>query len=153
MPSFLDRMRQSAEKAAFEAERLVRINQAKSVLRGLQRDLQTQVTTMGQQALELYDAGNLTQPELLATCGTIDELREKIEAQEAEVERIRQEEPPSPEEEAAPEPVAPEAAVPEAAPEAVVPSPAPAQTCANCGSPLPADARFCQECGTPVEAA
>ena len=136
MPSFLDRMKSGAEKAAFEAERLVRVNQAKSVLRGLQRDLEAQVANMGQQALELHDTGRLTQPELLAVCASIEELRGKIQAQEAEVERIQQERPPS-------ETGSEEAQQPPAA--------APAErTCPNCHSPLAADVRFCQECGTRV---
>lgn len=147
MPSFLDKLKIGAEKAAFEADRMVRVNQAKSVLRGLQREMASLVESMGTQALELYDAGTLTQPELLTTCASVDELREKIQAQEAEVERIRQEEAPSPdaeEPEEAPVVLGKQASeTPAATSEGI--------TCTNCNSPIPDDARFCQECGAPVE--
>jgi hypothetical protein len=147
MPSFLDKMRSGAERAAFEADRLRRVNQAKSALRALERDLEGQVAGMGQQALALYDAGNLTQPELLASCGSIETLRQQIQEQAAEVERIRQEEPPSSEEDRAAAAPAAASETPAQVPVAAVEGP----TCANCHSPLPADARFCQECGARVE--
>jgi hypothetical protein len=143
VPGFLDRMKSGAERAAFEADRLLRSSQAQSALRALQRDLQAQVAAMGKEVVALYDAGSLTQPELLALCPRIDDLRGQIEAQEAEVERISQEKPPTaPDEERVPpsEAVAPVQAAP--APDSGV--------CLACGSPLPADVRFCPECGAKV---
>ena len=43
------------------------------------------VAEVGRQALALYDAGTLAQPELLALGPALDELRAKIAAQEAEI--------------------------------------------------------------------
>jgi hypothetical protein len=146
MPSFLDKVKTGAERATFEADRLRRLNQAKSALRALEGDLEQQVGALGQQVLALYSAGRLTQPELVASCASIDTLRQKIEAQAAEVERIQQEKPasePVAEQERSPEALA---LVPEGLQQAAVESP-PGRICANCHSPLAAGARFCPECG------
>jgi hypothetical protein len=158
MPGFFDKLKSGADKAAFEADRLLRVNQAQSALRALQRELETETATLGQQVLALYEAGTLTQPELLALCPNIDTLRQKIAAQEAEVERIRQEKPPeaaTPAREEPPEPPQPaEAGPPEGPPAETETPPEPAtpdpsgRVCPNCGTPLPADVRFCPECGT-----
>jgi hypothetical protein len=154
MPGFFDKVRGEAVKAAFEADRLRRVNQAQGVLKGMQRELDGVVAGWGPQVLALYDAGTLTQPELLAACPQIDELRQKIAAQEAEIERIRQDKPPEPEV-TAPTPVEVRQATPAPAvgsePAAGPAAPGKARFCGNCGSPLPADVKFCPECGTKTE--
>jgi hypothetical protein len=148
MPGFLDKLKSGADKAAFEADRLVRVNQAQSALKAIQRELEAEVVALGQQALALYDAGTLTQPELLALGPKIDSIRQRVAAQEAEVERIRQEKPP----EAAAAQEKPVAAVEASpAPQAEVAAPGPpGRFCPNCHAPLPADVRFCPECGAKV---
>jgi hypothetical protein len=164
MPGFFDKLKSGADKAAFEADRLRRQTQAQSALKALQRDLENQVQALGQQALALYDAGTLTQPELLALGPQIDNLRQQISTQEAEIERIRHEKPPEamgPAEEppaAAPVPERPPTPVQaQARSEAEPPPAAPVQAaapglrghiCPKCQIPLPADVRFCPECGS-----
>ncbi len=150
MPGFLDKVKSGAERAAFEADRLRRSTQAQSALKALQRDLEAQVAAMGQEALALYDAGTLTQPELLAICPRIDALREQITAQEAEVERISQEKPPTA---AGEEPARPaEAAAPIREQPREAPAAAPqGRACPACQSPLPPGVRFCPECGAKVD--
>lgn len=138
MPGFLDKLKSGADKAAFEADRLVRVNQAQSALKAMQREVEAEVVALGQQALALYDAGTLTQPELLALGPKIDSVRQRIADQEAEVERIRQEKPPD----AA-------ATLPEARPEAPAPAPQ-GRVCSSCRTPVSADVRFCPECGARV---
>jgi hypothetical protein len=158
MPGFLDKIKSGADKAAFEADRMRRVSQAQSALKSLQHELETQVAALGQQALALGDAGALTQPELLALLPPIDSLRQRIAAQEAEVERIRQEKPaeapaPAPQQPAAaPMPVPqPPAAAPIPVPQPLAAAPAPAlhgHICPQCQIELPADVRFCPECGS-----
>jgi septal ring factor EnvC (AmiA/AmiB activator) len=154
MPGFLDKLKSGADKAAFEADRMLRLNQAQSALKQVQRDLETELAALGQQVMELYDAGNLTQPELAAMMPKIDAARQKITAQEAEVERIRQEKGPEAGAQAPAQPSAPvqASAMPSPPPQPVTPV-AQGRTCANCGSPLPEDVRFCPECGARVEEA
>lgn len=159
MPGFLDRVKSGAGKAAFEADRLRRQTQAQAGVKSLQRELESQVTAMGQRALDLYDAGTLSQPELLAICQQIDILRGKIADQEAEVERIRQEKQagaPAETGEAAPaEPVTPAAVSPlrQQSAETHEPEPEPepepqGRTCPNCNSTVEEGVKFCPECGS-----
>lgn len=136
MPSFLDKVKSGAERATFEADRLRRVTQAKSALRTLEGELEQQVGALGQQALALYDAGSLTQLELVASCAPIDTLRQKIQDQLDEIERIQQEKPPS-------EPVVEQE--PQEPQRAAIESP-PAGTCPNCGAQT-GEAKFCPECG------
>jgi hypothetical protein len=145
MPGFFDRVKSGAERAAFEADKMRRVSQAQGALKNTQRDLETKVAAWGQQVLALYDAGALTQAELLAAGPEIDALRQKITAQEAEIERIHEEKPP------VAEPAAPQAPAPvETEPPAVPVAAVKGRLCANCGSPLAPDTKFCMECGTRV---
>ena len=162
MPGFFDKLKSGADKAAFEADRLLRQNQAQSAVRAAQRELEGEIQELGQQALALYDAGTLTQPELLDICSKVDAKRQEIAAKEAEVERIREEKPPeagAPAHEQPPEPPEPvraERAYPPPEPQAPPEPPGPvagARTCPNCGTALPDDVRFCPECGTRIEEA
>jgi len=161
VPGFFDRVRSGAEKAAFEADRLRRVNQAQGVLKGIQRELDAIVAGWGPQVLALYDAGTLTQPELLAAGPQIDELRQKLAAQEAEILRIREERPPEAEPEVAPPPPPPvvpfqpaqQRATPSEPLQADVPgTQARGRFCGSCGAALPEGVKFCMECGAKVEA-
>lgn len=127
MPTIFDRIKEGADRAAFEADRLRRLQQAQSQLKALKRDVQQATDQLGAATLRLYDEGQLSRPELLQLCQEIDALREKVTAQEQEIERIRQEKPP--------EHLAP----------AVY-----GHICPNCRIELPADARFCPRCGGPA---
>jgi len=159
MPSFLDKLKSGADKAAFEADRIVRVNQAQAAVRTAQRELEAEMTALGREALALYDGGVLVQPELLSICEKIDGMRQHVTALEAEVERIRQEKPPEGEAGAEmPEPVRQPAPTPQAPPAATTaPGPQPAapapqgHACPNCGHPLRPGVRFCPECGTRIE--
>jgi hypothetical protein len=147
MPGIFDKMKSGAERASFEADRLWRVNQARSTLRGLEGGLEAQLAALGLQTLALYDAGGLTQAELLASCGPIDALRQQIEGQKAEVERIQQEKLPT--EPGAEQERPPEAPVHEEPARAAAES-TQERICARCHSPVMAGARFCQECGAPA---
>lgn len=143
MPGFMDKLKSGADKAAFEVDRQRRLAQAQSALKTVQRELETQTVGIGQKAVALYDAGALTQPELLELFPQIEALRQRILAQEAEVERIRQEK-------------APGAAAPAVPASPAEPAPEPtgepqARFCPNCGAQVAAGVRFCPECGTKLE--
>jgi RNA polymerase subunit RPABC4/transcription elongation factor Spt4 len=127
MPTIFDRIKDGADRAAFEADRLRRLQQAQSPLKALKRDVQQATDQLGAATLRLYDEGQLSQPELQQLCQEIDALREKVTAREQEIERIRLERPP--------ERLAPALY---------------GHICPNCRIELPADARFCPRCGGPA---
>jgi ribosomal protein L40E len=126
MPRFIDRLKEGAEKAGFEADRLRRLNQAQSSLRTMQREMESKTEDLGRQTLTLYDGGYLTQPELLNSCrAEVDRLRRQIADQEALIERIRHER------------------TPEAEISALY-----GHICPSCQIQLPAGTDFCPRCGS-----
>ena len=133
MPAIFDRIREGADRAVFEADRLRRLQQAQSQLKALKRDVQQATDQLGAATLRLYDEGRLSQPELVQLCQEIDALRGRVTAQEQEIERIRQERPPAPR-------VAASRFVPVLY----------GHICPNCRIELPAEARFCPHCGGPA---
>jgi predicted amidophosphoribosyltransferase len=163
MTEIFGKLKVGADKARFEAERLIRLNQAQSVVKDLERQLQVATAAMGSQALALYDSGKLTQPELVATCQQIQAVRQRISAQMTEIERIRQEQPPEAPVTAHYGHICPVCQVqlpagtafcPRCGSQAVDIAPPAVQAgvrCRHCGAVIPPGARFCPVDGSPVE--
>jgi hypothetical protein len=59
-------------------------------INALKRQVNQWTQALGTQALELFDVGQLTQPELLETCERIAALRQRIAEEEAKIEAIQQ---------------------------------------------------------------
>jgi DNA-directed RNA polymerase subunit M/transcription elongation factor TFIIS len=103
-----------------EAERKRKVNQIKGEMRDLQSQEAQAINALSAQVLALYEAGSLTQPELVSLCKGVDEIRARIEEKEAELGRLQP---------ATPEPTA-------------------EARCPTCGAPTVTGATFCQSCGT-----
>jgi hypothetical protein len=152
-----------------EADRKRRINNVKKELGDLQaREAQT-INALSAQVLALYEAGSLTQPELLSLCKGVDEVRVQIKVKEAELEQLLPPPPPAPA-----EPAPPQQPSTESAPDTLCPScgvavvegaafcqtcgtkivqagpPPPVHFCPHCGAQLRQGARFCPKCGQTV---
>jgi len=158
MPGLMDSMRQKADQAALEADKLVRIRREQAAIDQLRRDIKAQLDALAQAALTAYHAGEIAHPQLVSICRQIDALNEQIAQREARIEQIRAEKlttPPAP-------PPRPRTGVPcpncrQLIPEAAafcpfcghqIPKAPPATApCAACGSPMPAAAQFCPACG------
>jgi hypothetical protein len=108
-----------------EAERKRKVNQVKQQIRDLQSREAQAINALSAQVLALHEAGSLTQPELVSLCKGVDEIRDQIQEQEVELEKLQ------------PAPPQPKAEV----------------RCENCGAPIVAGAAFCQTCGTRLAAA
>jgi uncharacterized membrane protein YvbJ len=123
-----------------DADRRRKINLVKNEIQDLQSKEAQSINSLSAQVLALYEAGSLTQPELVSLCKGVDEIQSKIKDKEAELALI---DPP-------PEPAAPEApateAVPAAAP-AAAPAPDAEALCPSCGVAVVQGATFCQTCG------
>jgi len=154
----MDSMRQKADQAALEADKLVRIRREQAAIDQLRRDIKAQLDALAQAALTAYHAGEIAHPQLVSICRQIDALNEQIAQREARIEQIRAEKLTTP---PAPSP-RPRTGVPcpncrQLIPEAAafcpfcgyqIPKAPPATApCAACGSPMPAAAQFCPVCG------
>ena len=167
MAGFLDRLKKGADRAAFEAERLRRIASVRFEINALKGQVKQNGQSLGIKALELFDADQLTQPELLEICEQIAALRQQVAEKEAKIEAIRQETLPEEPEPAIYGHICPRCKIrlPDEAQfcprcggpaaDVLLPTlpeaPAPVRVCASCGTPLVEGAVFCPECGTRVE--
>lgn len=122
-----------------EADRKRKIATVKQQIQDLQAKEAQAINALSAQVLALYEAGSLSQPELVSLCKGVDEIRARIEDKEAELQQL----------EPAPPPPPPAMAQPTAS--APAPDRAAGQTrCPNCGLAVVAGAAFCQSCGAPV---
>lgn len=112
-----------------DADRRRKISLVKSEIQDLQAKEAQSINSLSAQVLALYEAGSLSQPELVSLCKGVDEIRAKVKNKEAELALLQ----PSPE---------PEAHVPPAAPAAD-----PKSLCPSCGVPVVQGGAFCQTCG------
>ncbi len=161
---FFDRIKSGADKAAFEANRMMRVNQVQNEINGLKGQLAGRRDELGAAVYEQFKAGQLTDPKLVAICEAMRTLEAQVSAKEKDVEKIRQEQAPGtasqPAKPAAPAAPAPMPTVPQAPastiPTQVTSTPAsstPAagavygHICPNEQIQLPANVMFCPSCG------
>lgn len=116
-----------------EADRKRRANQIKDEIRDLQAQEAQAINSLSAQVLALYEAGSLSQPELVSLCRGVDDIRVQLEEKKVELEQFQS----PPEQSAAPAPVAGSAD----------------DHCPQCGVDIVADAAFCQSCGASLKKA
>ena len=154
-------IRSGAGKAAFEADKLRRLNAIQSIIRSLEEEIRESTYRVGQVALELHQAGLLTQSELLQVCDHLVMLYSQKVAREQEIRAVRVEEYVEPQRETRYSRLCPNGHgelpstamfCPVCGSRAVdAPTPAPSSRfCPSCGMSLTADTRFCPTCGAGV---
>jgi RNA polymerase subunit RPABC4/transcription elongation factor Spt4 len=110
-------------KQLAESDRKRQIKRLEEDLTKLKLQSEQAMTSLGVQALGLYEAKKLTQPELAAVCQHIVEMKAEVAKLEAELAQFQ---PPAPS--------------------------APSGTaCPNCGKASPAGALFCPYCGNKTQ--
>jgi len=117
-----------------DADRKRRIHRIKQEIQDLRTREDQAINALSAQVLALYEAGTLTQPELISLCKGVDEIREQVEEKEVELEQLQPPPPPP----AAAQPV-------QAAPQ---PEPDESTRCPSCSVAVVAGADFCQSCGS-----
>jgi RNA polymerase subunit RPABC4/transcription elongation factor Spt4 len=128
MSSFIDQFRKGVDTAAFEARRQARILALQNDIASLRARVREQQTSLGEATYRLFQAGQVEQPELVQLCQALRDLENQIADKQAEIERVKQEQPP-----------------------VRAAGPGGAQVCTNCRAPLSPDDAFCPQCGTKVD--
>lgn len=155
MSDFFGKLKSGAEKVAFEAEKMNRLNRAKGELEKLKSQVQVQYTKLGETYYSQRETVGVTGPAYDEICQEIMSLVSQIESKNNDIQRIDA------------EVYAPHVAQPAAQPvsAAVQPQPAPTTTqstspsaaapaaartkfCPNCGKEMPVETKFCPDCGT-----
>lgn len=96
MADILRGIRDSANKATFEAARLYRIQQAQTQLSGLQTEKQDKFRDLGEIVWDMFLANQVTEPRLLDICKEVKDLEQQIRDTQDRIDAIRQEQPPEP---------------------------------------------------------
>jgi len=163
MSDFFGKLKSGAEKVAFEADKMNRLNKAKGELEKLKGQLQGEFAKLGEVYFSARASGTVTGPEYDQMCQAIDDLVKQVEAKDAEVQKIDAEvygaaaAQPSTgsvfgqaQPQAAPaqaQPVAPSTPPPTGAPAAAART---TKFCPNCGTEIPIETKFCTNCGSKV---
>jgi cell division septum initiation protein DivIVA len=159
MSDFFGKLKSGAEKVAFEAEKMNRLNRAKGELEKLNNQVQAQYAKLGEMYYNQRESTGVTGPAYDDLCQAIAELEKQVNAKDEDIQRINAEvyspqgAQPQPQPVPAPEPT-PTAPLP--APTTPSPQPTPpvsaAKFCPNCGAQIPPETKFCPECGTKIPA-
>jgi wobble nucleotide-excising tRNase len=158
MSSFVNRIRDEAVRAKFEATRLVRLQREQSKLSQLQAAKRDHLGNLGEIVWEMYIAGQVTDPRLIVVCQQVQAVNQEIAGQETAIEQIKQEQPPEPpkcpacgRELSANDTFCPGCGAkitPALAQPAVTPVGVANRICPNCGRSVRSSAAFCSGCGT-----
>jgi uncharacterized coiled-coil protein SlyX len=150
MPDLFGKLKGGAEKVAFEADKMARLNRARGEVDQVKRQIESLYTKLGEMYYQQFAHPAAEGPAYDEVCQNIAELEGKLSEKQAEVQHINAEsygtqaaQPAAPAPEAAVEAAAPAAAAGAAPPEAVPQT----RFCPNCGQELTSAVKFCTNCG------
>lgn len=121
MSDVIKNLRSGADRAAFEAGKLLRLQRAQLERRTQEQQRRQYLEQLGEAVWRLYAQGRVNEPELVSLCHQVQTTTHQIVELQKTVARLRQE-------------------------QAAGPS-----KCLDCGHPLRAGAAFCGHCGQRVE--
>jgi len=149
MSDFFGKLKSGANKAAFEVDKMSRVNRAQGEADKFKAQINSQISKLGEMVYQKFSKQEAVDPDLVEICQAIAQLQQQVSLKNEEIVKIKAETFGA----AAPAP-APAAPAPEAAPvEPTVAAPAPqaqpeARHCPNCGKAVDGGEKFCKECGT-----
>lgn len=92
---FLDQLSKTlssgVERARFEAEKFQRTSRINGEISNIKSQVETNVRQLGERALELYQQGVITAPEVASLAQIIAQLREQLALKEAELTAVQNE--------------------------------------------------------------
>ena len=145
MPDLFGKLKSGANKVAFEADKMARVNRASGEAEKIKSQINSQTMKLGEMVYQKFSQQEAVDPALLEACQAISQLQQQVTAKNEEVAKIKAEAFVDPLAAPAPAPAAAAQAAPvSAAPEAA----AAAKHCPNCGKAVDGDEKFCKECGT-----
>ncbi|MFN8467828.1 MAG: hypothetical protein U0X20_19875 [Caldilineaceae bacterium] len=122
MSEMLKTLRSGADRAAFEAGKLMRLQRVQLEQKSRERERREAVEQLGEAAWRLYERGRVSDPELVGLCHAVQTATHEIAELEKAAAKVRSEQADKPEEAAAP-------------------------TCPGCGRGVRSGAVFCRHCG------
>src|SRR5436309_14333642 len=87
--SWLDRVKQTMEKAAGEAEEVAAVGKLKMEIRNLSGKMRDALTTIGAKVYDLHESGKSFSADIDALCKAADRLAAEIKAKEAEATKLK----------------------------------------------------------------
>jgi hypothetical protein len=79
------------DRAKFEADKFQRTSRVSGEINNIKSQIDTNVRQLGERALELYDAGAITAPEVASLAQIIAQLREQLNGKEGELQSAQNE--------------------------------------------------------------
>jgi hypothetical protein len=149
MPDLFGKLKGGAEKVAFEADKMARLNRARGEVDQVKRQIESQYTKLGEMYYQQYAHPAAESPAYEEICRNIADLEGKLNEKQAEVQRVDAESynPQG----GQPVASAPEVVADASAPVMVDDSPPAAASqkhfCPNCGQELASAVKFCTNCG------
>jgi hypothetical protein len=158
MSDFFGRLKSGAEKVAFEADKMNRLNRAKGELEKIKNQIQAQYTKLGEMYYGQRETTGITGPAYDDICQAIADLENQVQIKNEDIQHISAEvftpqgAQPQPQPVPQPEPTPTASAPIQSAPPSQTTTPiSAAKYCPNCGTQIPPETKFCPECGTKIQ--
>ena len=149
MSDFFGKIKSGAGKVAFEADKMNRLNRAKSDLEKIKNQIQANYTKLGEMYYNQHATMGVTGPAYDEICQAIMNLGQQVEAKNEDIQRINTENYTAPGAQPAPQPVQSYTPAPtQYTPPAPVNAPAATKFCPNCNREMGVEVKFCPDCGT-----
>jgi hypothetical protein len=88
MPDFFGKLKSGAEKVAFEADKMARLNHAQGEVGKVKRQIEAQYIKLGQLVYQQHTNQEAEGPEINEICQTITDLEKELAEKQAVVQRI-----------------------------------------------------------------
>jgi len=157
MSDFFGKIKSSAGRVTFEADKMNRLNRAKGDLEKINNQIQAQYLKLGEMYYNQRGTTGVTGPGYDEICQAIVNLEHQGESKNEDIQRINAEIYASQGTQSAPQPVSGPVqslstltstqSTPSSTP---VPVDATTKFCSNCGKEMPLATKFCPDCGTKV---
>ena len=148
MADFFGKLKSGANKVAFEADKLARVNRSQGEAEKLKAQINSQYMKLGETVYDKFSKQEAIDPTLVEACQAIAQLHQQVGVKNEEIAKIKAEafnaSPATPSPTPAQTPNAPETA-PANPPAEAQPG---LKHCPGCGKEVDAGEKFCKDCGT-----